>query len=103
MAKEWLVTTERLETSATKIEEETGKYDKEWAKLYTEVQNLKSNQWKGIASDTFNEKLEGYRNDFEEMSKVLKNYAEFLKKAAKNYSDTENKLKEAAGNLNVGN
>ncbi len=74
MANEWAVTTERLVSSANVIEEKTAKYNSEWAKLYTELQSLKSSQWQGIASDTFNSKLEAYRNDFEEMFNPLLNY-----------------------------
>ena len=102
MANEWAVTTERLVSSAGVIEEKTANYNSEWAKLYTELQNLKSAQWQGIASDTFNAKLEAYRNDFEEMSKVLLNYATFLRSAADNYVKTEEALKDAASNLHTG-
>ena len=102
MASEWSVTTERLVSSAGIIEEKTANYNSEWAKLYTELQNLKSAQWQGIASDTFNAKLEAYRNDFEEMSKVLLNYAAFLRSAADNYVKTEEALKDAASNLHTG-
>ncbi len=102
MANEWAVTTERLVSSAGVIEEKTAKYNAEWAKLYTELQNLKSAQWQGIASDTFNSKLEAYRNDFEEMSKVLLNYATYLRTAADNYVKTEEALKDAAGSLHTG-
>ncbi len=103
MANEWSVTTERLVSSANVIEEKTAKYNAEWAKLYAELQNLKSSQWQGIASDTFHAKLEGYRNDFEAMSKVLLNYASYLRAAADNYVKTEEALKDAAGNLRTGN
>lgn len=103
MANEWSVTTERLVSSANVIEEKTAKYNSEWSKLYTELQNLKSSQWQGIASDTFNAKLEAYRNDFEALAKVLLNYATYLKTAADNYVKTEETLKDAAGNLHTGN
>ena len=43
------------------------------------------------------------KNDFQEMSKVLLSYAEFLKSAATNYRNTEESLKDAAGNLYTGN
>ncbi len=102
MANTWAVTTERLVTSAGVIEEKTAKYNSEWAKLYTELQSLKSSQWQGIASDTFNAKLEAYRNDFEEMAKVLMEYAEYLRTAADNYVKTEEAIKDAASNLNAG-
>jgi len=103
MAREWEVTTERLENSAQIIEDKTRAYNTEWNKLYTEIENLKSAQWKGIASDTFNKKLEGYRNDFEEMSTILTSYVEFLRSAAKNYETTENTLKDEAESLYTGN
>ncbi len=102
MANQWSVTTEKLVSSAAVIEEKTAKYNSEWAKLYTELQSLKSSQWQGIASDTFNARLEGYRNDFEEMSKVLLNYVAYLRNAAENYVKTEEAIKDAASNLNTG-
>ena len=102
MANEWAVTTERLVSSANVIEEKTARYNSEWAKLYTELQNLKSAQWQGVASDAFNAKLEGYRNDFEEMAKVLLNYAAYLRSTADNYVKTEEALRDAAGNLYTG-
>lgn len=103
MANKWAVTTERLVNSAQMIEDKTAKYNSEWAKLYTELQSLKSAQWEGIASDTFNARLEGYRNDFDEMAKVLLEYANYLRTAASNYEKTEEAIKDAASNLNVGN
>ena len=102
MANKWAVTTENLVSSAGFIEEKTAKYNSEWAKLYTELQSLKSAQWQGIASDTFNAKLEAYRNDFEELSKILLEYANYLRSAADNYVKTEESLKDAASNLHTG-
>ena len=102
MANSWAVTTERLVASANVIEEKTTKYNAEWAKLYTELQNLKSTQWQGIASDTFNSKLEAYRNDFEEMSSVLMSYVEFLRTTAENYVKTEEAVKDSANTLHTG-
>ncbi len=102
MANNWSVTTEKLVASAGVIEEKTARYNAEWAKLYTELQSLKSSQWEGIASDTFNARLEAYRNDFEEMSKVLLEYATHLRTAADNYVKTEEAIKDAASSLNAG-
>ncbi|MBS4967286.1 MAG: WXG100 family type VII secretion target [Lachnospiraceae bacterium] len=99
MPREWSVTTERLKQSANVIEEKKGKYDTEWQKLYTEVQNLKSSQWQGIASDTFNQKLESYRDEFEELSKVLQSYHDFLETSAEQYEKTEEAVKDAANSL----
>lgn len=103
MGNNWEVTTERLESSAALIEEKTAKYNAEWEKLYTELQNLRTAQWQGIASETFHTKLESYKGDFQEMSDVLLSYVEFLKTAADNYKKTEEELKEAADSLYTGN
>ncbi len=95
----WAVTTEQLKTSAGVIKEKTARYNAEYTKLYTELQNLKSAQWQGIASDAFNAKLESYRGSFEELEKTLKTFAEGLETQAKNYEDTENSVKDGADAL----
>ena len=103
MGTEWEVTTERLIDSAAIIEEKTAKYNEAWAKLYAELETLKSAKWKGTANDTFNQRLESYRATFEDMSKVITGYVEFLRNAANNYVKTEDALTESASSLNAGN
>lgn len=39
--------------------------------------------YKGQASDVFNQRLEGYRNDFTAVEKSLNNYVEFLREYSK--------------------
>lgn len=99
---EWSVETERLTSAAEEVNTRITKYNQEWQKLYTEVQNLRTRAWEGVASETFNSKLEGYRDDFEQMAKVLTSFVEFLKTAAAKYEKTEEAVKEAAGELNTG-
>lgn len=60
---EWSVETERLTSAAEEVNTRITKYNQEWQKLYTEVQNLRTSAWTGVASETFNSKLEGYRDD----------------------------------------
>ena len=93
---EWEVTTEKLRTSAAAIQDKTTKYNAEYTKLYTELQNLRSNQWKGVASDAFNTKLEGYRDTFVELENVLKKFAEGLLSIAQNYEETEERIRSTA-------
>ena len=99
MAREWSVTTESVKRSSERIGELVSKYQTEYEKLYTEAQALRSAKWTGIASDTFNKKLEGYKTEFEELRDVMNNYQEFLKNAAEHYEQVENRLQEEAGNL----
>ena len=67
--------------------------------VFAEAQALRSAKWTGIASDTFNKKLEEYKTAFEELRDVMNNYQEFLKNAAEHYEQVENRLQEEAGNL----
>ncbi len=38
--------------------------------------------YKGNASDAFNQRIEGYRNDFSAAEKALTNYVQFLREYA---------------------
>lgn len=95
------VETTDLRKSAELINDKTARYEAEYAKMYSEIANLRVT-WQGQSSDTFNKQIEGYRNDFEELARVLKSYSEFLKTTADKIEKTENAIKDAAGNLSSG-
>lgn len=95
------VTPEELEASATKIETKTGEFTKAYNSIYTAVSDLRVN-YKGEASDTFNQRIEGYKNDFTAAEKALKNYVQFLRGYAAEMRHTENELKGKASALSVG-
>ncbi len=99
MGSKWAVETEKLESSATRILEAVEKYNKEWNKIYEEIEALRKIEWEGEASDTFNSKIEGYRGNFEEMGKVLTNYSQILKDDASRYKKMEGEITGAASNL----
>ena len=54
------VTPEELEASASKIEGKTGEFTKAYTSIYTAVSDLRVT-YKGEASDTFNQRIEGYK------------------------------------------
>ena len=95
------VETAELRKSADLIEEKTKNYDAEWAKIYSEITNLRV-EWQGQSSDQFNARIDGYRKDFQELAKVLRSYVEFLKSAADKIEKTENAIKDSAGQLYTG-
>lgn len=95
------VTPEELETSATKIESKTGEFTKAYTSIYTAVSDLRVT-YKGEASDTFNQRIEGYKNDFAAAEKALKNYVQFLREYAKKIKSTEDDIKSKASSLSVG-
>lgn len=95
------VTPEELEASATRVEGKTAEFTKAYNSIYTVVSDLRVT-FKGETSDTFNQRIEGYRNDFDAAEKALKNYIAFLREYAGKIKNTENELKSRASSLSVG-
>ena len=101
MAKTFDVTPEELESSANQIEGKSSEFIKTYQSVYTATTDLRV-RYKGEASDTFNTRIEGYRNDFQNVEKALKDYVQFLREYASKMKATENELKGKAGQLSVG-
>lgn len=95
------VTPEELESSANKVGEKADEFTKKYESIYAAVQDLRVT-YKGEASDTFNQRIEGYRNDFTAAEKALNNYVEFLREYAAKIKSTEENLKSKASALSVG-
>lgn len=95
------VTPEELEASANKIEGKTSEFTKAYNSIYTAVSDLRVT-FKGEASDTFNQRVEGYKNDFSAAEKALKEYVQFLREYATEIKGTENEIKSKASALSVG-
>ena len=72
------VTPEVIKASANKIEGETKEFIKDYQDIYNAVADLRVT-YKGEASDTFNKRIEGYKNDFAKAEKTLKEYVQFLR------------------------
>ena len=101
MAKVFDVTPEELEGSAGKMEGKCTEFNKAYQSIYTATAELMV-KYKGQASETFNNRIEGYKNDFQAVEKALKNYAVFLREYAAKMKAAENEIKSKAGQLSVG-
>ena len=95
------VTPEELEASASKVDGKTGEFIKAYNSIYTAVSDLRVT-YNGEASDTFNKRIEGYKNDFAAAKKALKNYVQLLRDYASKMKSTENDIKSRASSLSVG-
>lgn len=95
------VTPEQLEASASKVEAKAAEFTKAYGTIYTAVSDLRVN-YKGEASDAFNQRIEGYKNDFSAADKALKNYVQFLRDYAAKMKKVEAELKSKAGSLSIG-
>lgn len=96
------VTPEDLQTSANKIENYAAEFTKAYTSIYTAVSDLRVS-YQGEASDAFNERIEGYRDDFSAADTTLAEYVAFLRDYASSISSTESELKSQASALSVGN
>lgn len=95
------VTPEELESSASKVEGKATEFIKAYNSIYTAVSDLRVS-YKGEASDTFNQRIEGYKNDFSAAEKALTKYVAFLREYAGKMKKTENDVKSKAGSLSIG-
>jgi len=95
------VTPEELETSAGRVEGKAAEFNKAYNGIYTAVSDLMV-KYKGEASTTFNQRIEGYKNTFMAADKALQNYVKFLREYAAKMKTTENDLKSKANALSVG-
>lgn len=95
------VTPEQLRKSAAVVDSNTKSYSTEYNSIYTAVQELRV-QWKGISSDTFNQQLESFRNDFKQLETILNGYRDSLITIAKQYETVENQQRDKAAKLSSG-
>ena len=95
------VTPEDLKRSATTIEEKTKDFITAYQSIYTAVSGLDV-AYQGKSSKTFNQRIEGYKNDFEAAKTALENYVAFLKEYADSITGCENDLDSRAQTLSTG-
>ncbi len=98
MAKDILVTPEQLESTAGRIESLASEYQSEYKTLYSEVSELAA-KWSGKDNIAYTNQIEGFRDDFEQMTTLMNRYAEFLRKSAKAYRDTQETITNEARKL----
>lgn len=96
------VTPEEIAKSATKVEEKTTAFTKAYESIYTAVEDLRM-VYRGEASDTFNQRIQAYQNDFTKAEKVLKNYVNFLRTYSEDVKRKEGEIQGMAAKLPSGN
>ncbi len=91
---------EELESSASTLADRIADFIKTYNSIYLSVSDLRVS-YKGEASDTFNQRIEGYKNDFAAAEKALNNYIEFLREYASKVRRVENQIRSDASSLQV--
>lgn len=95
------ITPEELKASANRIEGKVAEFTNAYKSIYTAVSDLRVT-YAGRASDEFNQRIEGYRNDFSAVETTLKKYIDFLRWYAENSQSVEDSIESSARTLPTG-
>lgn len=95
------IDTVQVEKISGNMEKLIQKYQNNYNAVYTNATEM-SQYWDGDAKKTYLQKLDGFKNDFEKMVKVLTNYSQKLALIAKRYNEAEINAKNLASKLSVG-
>lgn len=101
MATTFDVTPRELQQSAGNIENRLREFVGSFNNIYSATTDLKV-QYQGASSDAFNQRIEGYRVNFQAAEKTLREYIDFLNRYAAEMSRTEGELTGRAGQLSTG-
>ncbi len=82
------------------VRREADNYKTIYEKIYTIVGEIFTyEQWLGEDARKYNERLMGFKNDFQDLYKTFLTYANYLGKAAEAYDVAQSASKNAAGKL----
>lgn len=80
-----------LDNSATKIEQDTQEYQKNFSRLFEEVEMMKT-AWQGKDNVAFTNQIRNYEADFRQTQILCQQYSDFLRISARAYRETQEEL-----------
>ena len=95
MAQTIMVTPEVLEAAAKKIQGLSDEYKTQYETLYTRAGEM-AQTWSGEDNVAFINQIEGFRNDFQAMFKLMNQYVDYLNKTAADYRATQEAIVKQA-------
>ncbi|MCR8643645.1 WXG100 family type VII secretion target [Paenibacillus sp. N1-5-1-14] len=98
MARKIVVDPAKLETVAKTMDGHSAEYQRLYDQLFNEVKNM-GNAWKGQDNVAYTTQIEGFRDDFDNMKKLMEQYSGFLKQSATTYKETQTDIVSAAKRL----
>jgi len=97
-----IVDTSRLDSTATQVDSLADQYEREYGSLFETVRDLQ-NAWGGEDNVAFTSQIEGFRDDFQRMTRLMREYASYLRKVADSYRTTQDNIAAKAKTLPQGN
>lgn len=93
-----IVDTAQLDTTAARVDTMAGEYENSYTALFNVVQEMQ-NAWAGEDNVAFTNQIEGFRNDFQNMKQLMRDYAAYLRKSAAAYRETQDNIASTAKTL----
>jgi WXG100 family type VII secretion target len=88
----------QLNSVASRIDAQAAEYRKLYNKLFSDVGAMRA-AWQGRDNQAFTTQIEGFRQDFEMMAKLMDEYSQFLKTSAATYQRAQDDTVNAAQRL----
>lgn len=95
-----VVDTSRLDSTAAQVDKLADSYESEYIALFGTVKDIR--EWGGKDNEAFTTQIEGFRDDFQRMTQLMRDYAAFLRKAAAAYRETQDNIASQAKTLSQG-
>ena len=86
------VNTQTLTNKASEVDEMAADYMSHYEALLNDVNTLTTSDWQGEDATAFRNQVEGFREDFQKMNKLMGEYADFLREAANKYNTMQENL-----------
>ena len=98
MSRKIVVDPAKLDSAASQIDSQAADYERLYNQLFSEVSGLGA-AWQGKDNTAFVQQIEGFRDDFQQMAQLMRDYSEFLKTSASTYRTTQENVVSAAKSL----
>jgi len=98
MARSITVDPAKLDSASAKIDQQSADYERIYKQLFSEVSAMKA-AWAGVDNVAYTTQIEGFQDDLNKMTQLMRQYSEFLKLSAKTYRDTQQEVVNAAKRL----
>ena len=93
-----MVEPDRLDAAASGIEEANRDYDRTYEAIYEEVDRL-SASWQGKDNMAFTSQIRAFESDLQQISIIMRQYADFLRNSARAYRETQDEIYTQASRL----
>lgn len=93
-----MVEPERLESTASRIEDANRDYDRTYQAIYAEVDKM-SSSWQGKDNTAFTSQIKAFEDDLRQISIIMREYADFLRNSARAYRETQDEIYTRANRL----